>query len=203
MKTKLREELRRRLENKAGDLDVHQEILNIMYEKWQNSENKKTYEDMINWIEGEYGEFASFAVLVGKYNQQVTNGGHIQYYYNGYAAGNVENDNNHIAEILLHDRMVEIFKKFDFNIENKKELLSILQSLKYQIDNERYIEEDEEEYDEDEEEYVTITNEYENDEYGEVVNQSDLSELDSRYYKICDNIMEDFETIMEKELNLE
>jgi hypothetical protein len=65
--------------------DIWQTLLNLGYSKWQL--NKKWhYHDMLKYVGDNYGELAQFAILIGKFNQQVTNGGHSQYYFNGYSS---------------------------------------------------------------------------------------------------------------------
>lgn len=54
--------------------DVHQAILNVYYNRWQNHEFKG-YEEMVRKCEAELGKLAAFSILFGKYNQQVCNGG--------------------------------------------------------------------------------------------------------------------------------
>ena len=61
----------------------HQVMLNIMYEEWQKRE-ATSYKEILEWYEKEFGEMAKFGVLIGKMNQQVTNGGFSQYFHNGY-----------------------------------------------------------------------------------------------------------------------
>ena len=60
------------------DEGIHQAILNIAYDRWQNTPGS-SYSDMVNWMADDFGGIAKFAVLIGKFNQQVLNGGHSQY----------------------------------------------------------------------------------------------------------------------------
>lgn len=93
--------------------EVWQAILNIGYNMWQSSKQDLSYSDMITWMRIEYGEFAAFCILVGKYNQQVTNGGHIQYWDNCYAGESHE-------DFSLHEQMLSGFR--DFGLVTSTEL---------------------------------------------------------------------------------
>ncbi len=64
--------------------DAHQELMDLIYEEWRKRLGT-SYGEMISWTEEKYGELVAFAVLIGKCNYQVCNGGWIQYLYNGYA----------------------------------------------------------------------------------------------------------------------
>lgn len=81
--------------------DYWQAVLNIGYDMWQKNPDRSIgYSDMLSWVRVEYGEFAKFCILIGKYNQQVCNGGHYQYWDNRYA-GDDEDD------FTLHKEMIE------------------------------------------------------------------------------------------------
>ena len=58
--------------------DYHQALLDICYDHWKTEKGWR-YEDMLKFAKLTYGELIEFIVLIGKYNQQVTNGGHYQY----------------------------------------------------------------------------------------------------------------------------
>jgi hypothetical protein len=88
--------------------DYHQAILNLGYFKWQK--NDWSYQDMVDYIGKKYHPDFKLMILLGKYNQQVNNGGHYQYLDNGYASGG----GGAFAEkngIGLHEEMMELFKK--------------------------------------------------------------------------------------------
>lgn len=61
---------------------------------------------MIDWAARQFGEIAGLAILLGKYNQQVGNGGHIQYFENGYADGYGGCFSDHDEVCPLHQKMV-------------------------------------------------------------------------------------------------
>lgn len=170
--------------------DVHQALLNIQYAKWQKGQFK-SYDHMIEETSKQYGELHAFAIAFGKYNQQVGNGGHHQYYYNGLASyenrgcfGDYEGDTS-----FHRDYVVSLLGKLD-ELKSApwyEELNNIVCDFKIEVDMERYAEE--EYYDEDEGEFVT--EEIDNPEYGEVENTYELDLLDTRLYKIANDVMKD------------
>jgi len=88
--------------------DYHQAILDVCYEAWNKEDNKTwDYRDMISFTRFTYGSFPELIVLAGKYNQQVTNGGHDQLFSNGYGDGVGGCFAKH-REIPLHDRMIRL-----------------------------------------------------------------------------------------------
>jgi len=93
-----------------------QRILNVGYAQWQDKNNKEveSYYDMNKWMEKNFGPLAKFAILLGKYNNQVCNGGHIQYHDNDYTSGFGEEDG-----IGLHEELTELLVKYG-DIPNKE-----------------------------------------------------------------------------------
>jgi len=97
--------------NSSTDGEFHQSILDVGYNWWQdNSSDVKSYDDMIYKMEREFGYKFALLILLGKYNQQVGNGGHIQYFDNGYASVDGGSFGEH-KDIELHNQMIEWFKK--------------------------------------------------------------------------------------------
>lgn len=93
-------------EYKEGD--YHQLVMNLGYDEWQKNE-KWDYSDMVNWVAKKFGDQFKMLILIGKYNQQVGNGGHHQYWDNGYATGGggVFSKKDGIE---LHLDMMDLFK---------------------------------------------------------------------------------------------
>jgi len=108
---------------------VHQAILDVAYDKWQ-SEKEWGMGEMLAYAENDLGRIARFAVQVGKYNQQVTNGGHAQYYDNGYASDGGGCFGSHEG-FEFHEQMIADMETFD--IEDKiihgAEVLRIMKEL--------------------------------------------------------------------------
>ncbi len=206
--------------------DVHQAILNVAYNKWQETnrtEEKWSYADMIEWIQNTYGDVPAFAVLIGKYNQQVGNGGHIQYFDNGYADGEGGFSKQHDESIPLHEELVSLFIKLEitnpeFKIKNADKVLDILKRFQPQLDDERheeisceecggsgYLMEDALSDEEDAEQEEVKCSwcdggrvEIDNQNYGDVLNTHELDKLDDEYYKVSDKFMESLNTLFKE-----
>lgn len=92
--------------------NLFQEILNIGYTEWQKPENDWGFARMLNWMSKNYGEESAFLIMLGKFNQQVENGGITQWIDNGYAS----NDKKHSygrdqrIDISLLEKMIEYFE---------------------------------------------------------------------------------------------
>ena len=180
---KLKQEVLKRKDEIAKD-GYHQTIMNIMYEYWQQEDVNMDYTQILEWLKKEYGELAEFAVLIGKYNQQVCNGGHFQYYHNGYA-GDIDEYN---SDIPLHKNLVILLSKTKLKDEISLQVLKLLDELYIELDTEQYITDD---YEEDE---------YENPDYMEVINTEMLNRFDNEYYKINDEFMEILEEYFKDKL---
>lgn len=153
--------------------DIHQSILNICFDEW-NRRTNCSYAEIIHWMEKEYGELAAFAVLAGRYNQQVENGGHEQYFNNGYASGNYEL--TEAGHFPLHKKMQGLFHYLSFDLDEEgKSVYNIVKSF------------DVDKHDDDDEEYS-----------GWFV--VDADRLDSEYYKVNKKWMEYFNSFLIKEL---
>jgi hypothetical protein len=177
MTTELAKRLAERNDSDYQNGDVHQSILNLAYEKWQGVGWSRTA--WMGWVELELGKLAAFAVLIGKYNQQVCNGGHAQYFDNGYASGDGGCFVDHDLDCPLHAKMVSLFQELKFDSTKLgREVLAILEDFK--VEN---ITDFHHEWDDDLDEEV----EYEDGTHPQVVNGG---ELDDRYYKINEKWME-------------
>ncbi|QOY53033.1 hypothetical protein [Candidatus Sulfurimonas baltica] len=190
---KLKDEVIKRASEIKED-GYHQAILNIMYEEWQQRE-ATSYKEILEWYKQEFGNIAKFAVLIGKMNQQVTNGGFIQYYHNGYCDGKSGYANEHDIDLPLHQELVMLFSQSELSDEASLEVFKILQEFHIDIDTDETVEEDG--YDENEEYYIDIVD---NENYGAVVNSEYLSKLDNAYYEICDEFMEVLEQYFKKKI---
>ena len=93
--------------------DAHQAIMNVAYDLYKKHlagvQNKSwTYSGLCQFTREQLGDLAEFAVLMGKYNQQVENGGHCQYWYNGYGSST----NDIYRDLYLHMDLLDYFKAF-------------------------------------------------------------------------------------------
>lgn len=68
------------------DGGIHQAIMNVFYAGWDYTENTpyNYYSEMI-FVAHTYDPRFALLIMIGKYNQQVCNGGHTQFFDNGYA----------------------------------------------------------------------------------------------------------------------
>ena len=92
--------------------DAHQAIMNVAYDLYKKHlaeiQNKSwTYSGLCQFTREQLGDLAEFAVLTGKYNQQVENGGHSQYWYNEY--GSIEGQ---YKDLYLHMNLIDYFTIF-------------------------------------------------------------------------------------------
>jgi hypothetical protein len=119
--------------------DVHQAIVDIAHDEWKN--NDWYYEDICNWLRTNFGELAELAMYFAKYNYQVGNGGHSQYFGNGYASSSTRGYSSDYDNIDTHERFVELFTKLDLNktLETGPKVYDIISSfdLELEDDNEQ------------------------------------------------------------------
>lgn len=183
--------------------EYHQTILDLGYAEWRKNDGWG-YSDMIEWVRQTYGEIAAFAILIGKYNQQVCNGGHIQYYDNGYASQENVGWNDIEKDTNLHENLKDYLEKFKhlINSEVKSEVFGIVSAFFVEIDDERYVEE--ECWDEEKEEYYT--DQFDNENYGCVLNNYEMNNWDQKYYEVYAEWMKDleefFKSVIEGEIKV-
>lgn len=106
----------------STDKDFHQAILDVGFSWWQDKE-VESYADMVYKMEKEFGYKFALLILLGKYNQQVGNGGHIQYFDNGYASAGSSGFGGNHRDIELHDKMIEWFKKVGLDETNTGKII--------------------------------------------------------------------------------
>ena len=113
----------------SEDDNVHQKLLNVGYHHWQTSDCN-SYKEMLDWMEDNFGPLAKMAVLVGKYNQQVCNGGHYQYHDNAYSYSFDEEDYD------LHKELITLVETYANKTELNKKFLSILHEFNLEEEEE-------------------------------------------------------------------
>jgi len=213
------------LKNKINDIslieDFHGFLIDLSYDEWLGNEK---YLEMIRVINKKYGELVGFGILIGNFNSQVCNGGHTQYYYNGYSNIGGGIDSVHTKDTEAHDMLIEFLKKDrklkSYSWYNK--LMDILVRFKkFEIDtNETEIhtcsecggtgdvemcvgkdEEGEEIYENESCSECGGSGEIEeiNDYYGEPYNH-EWEDLDTEYYLINDKIMDDLEEYFKQKI---
>ena len=198
-------------DNNKEIIDYHQTILNIGYKWWQNqfNPNKNEYIDMIDYMADTYGEIFAGLILIGKYNQQVTNGGHTQYYGNGYADGKGGCFSDRDFDHPLHKRLISWFEKIIEENQNKdykddlndafnvvKKFMDIPIDTEEYIEEEVYLDEDDEDFDDSNVEYEEV----ENNDYGQM-DYNYAEKIDKEYYLVNDQMMKALEQISKELLN--
>lgn len=240
------EEVKKRLIN-DGDYtkgDIHQALMNICYEEWQEhdaaleeeckqiqqqsealgpwtDENREaksslqhafkvtrdkmwSYADFLTFVTEKFGDGVAFAILAGKFNQQVTNGGIIQFYDNGYGDGDGGCLKEHDPEMpLLQDLIFMIDKSYLGTTKIGDAIAELLSKIEVVVDDAKEVMVEEEccscrgtGYNEENECMCSdcegkgfIREEVPNDDYGCVCNEKFLSLLDSKYYEINEEWM--------------
>jgi len=205
-----------------------QTILDLAYNEWQDDKNKEvnSYTSMIEWTREKYGDFAVMVILLGKFNQQVCNGGHMQYYDNGYASRDDDGSyrggfgHSHGEQIALHEEIAELMNEFALPGVNDltEKVYNVVKDFKVEIDDEEYTEDycyecggsgEMADYDDPEnDEYVTCSNcdgsgteENYNENYGHPYNTSEWDSLDTRYYEVNEEWEKWFENYVKSELS--
>jgi len=103
-----------------------QKILNVGYNEWQSDNPEiKSYSDVADFLNTNYGPLAKMALLIGKYNQQVCNGGHVQYLDNGFASAEDGGFGDEFSEFDLHTELTALVKQYG-EIPLQSELVAIL-----------------------------------------------------------------------------
>ena len=189
-----------------------QAVLDVGYEEWQKPKHEDwNYGQMVAWMGETYGPVAKFLILAGKYNEQVENGGHRQYFDNRYADGG--DGRKPDPEIPLHEEMVTLFEELSLHLHENTvgaEVLSIVKDFKIELNEDETIscddcggsgeqENDCQECNGESEDCATcgdtgVVDEdcgncdgsgyIHNDNYGEILNSNHLDALDSRYYTV-------------------
>lgn len=92
------------------------------------NDNSWGYSDALEWLEQEFGPLAKLAVLYNRYNGQVCNGGHAQYYDNGYASQGGGFFESHGDSTELHEELISLFEQHA-EIPSKQAVLGILKDF--------------------------------------------------------------------------
>ena len=135
LKEKVVEELSRQLESTSMQ-DIHQAIITVCYMEYNtylakankileekgSSPMRWYYSNFLEWVRDQLGDLAEFAILIDKYNQQIFNGGHLQYWSNEYSSMNGQ-----YKDLYLHMNMIEYFETFMKDIDSLYPADQILQ----------------------------------------------------------------------------
>jgi len=92
---------------------VHQALINIAHDEW-GKHTDWSYDSVLKWL-AKFGNLPFFAMLLGKYNYQVCNGGHSQYYDNGYASSKSHGFGGTYDNIDNHEELLNLFRDLDMD----------------------------------------------------------------------------------------
>lgn len=123
---------------------IMQTIMDACYDQWEENKDWK-YKDMLAYAHIKYGKVAKFLVMAGNYNCQVCNGGHQQYFDNGYASNGGGCFQEHDISCNLAIELLHCIKEFNLiNTPSGKTISKILSEF---IDTvPEYVDDTEEEY---------------------------------------------------------
>ena len=108
-------ELKKRLmvNSDFADSDVFQAIVNVIHDEWQQHD-VFSYDDILEWTDKNFGAIPLFSMYLAKYSYQVDNGGHSQYFSNGYASSQTSGYGSNYDNIDNHETFVELFNDLGF-----------------------------------------------------------------------------------------
>jgi len=115
MKMKMKKKLVNIIKNNENFIehnDAQQAILDHFQYLWEDEDLcwAKYYGERLQYFNEKYGNIAALAVMLTEYDSQVSNGGHYQYYSDGYASWYGADP----GDISLHKLMVKYLKESSF-----------------------------------------------------------------------------------------
>lgn len=183
--------------NDEFDQDLHQAVMNVAYDDWQKNKDW-SFGMMLDNARSKYGELFFVFILLGKYNQQVCNGGHVQYYDNGCCDRESRGCMSaHDPSIPLHLEMIEAFEDMIKVLATPSERacfstpIEIMREFKVEVDDQRMIRELCDDCGGrgcagcDGIGTIEVDNEYR----GMITNCETLDALDTRWYRLNDHFM--------------
>ena len=176
--------------------DYWQAILDVSYDAWKKNP-KWQHSEMVEAAVAAFGPGVKLFIMLGNYNYQVCNGGHIQYFDNGYASNGGGFRKGHDTDCENHTELVGLFNEYKLSLlPGGAEILSILQAFRIEVDEESQIMESCHCGHDDECEDCEGRGEFEteNPDFGSVSNSMELDQLDKRYYAVYE--------AFEKQVNL-
>jgi hypothetical protein len=91
--------------------DTHQALINIPYNERDLS---WSYNNMLNCSKT-FGALPLLSLYLGSYNYQICNGGHEQYFDNGFASSNSRGFGYNYKEIETHEDFIKLFNELNMN----------------------------------------------------------------------------------------
>jgi hypothetical protein len=117
--------------------DVHQALVDLPHDEWDKRKDWN-YEDACKWLHSNFGNLALVAFYLAKYNYQIGNGGHQQYFDNGYASSEPKGFGVNYKDIDRHNEFVELFEQLGLNkiLPSGKEAFDIISSFELDFSDE-------------------------------------------------------------------
>jgi hypothetical protein len=118
--------------------DIIFAICKLAYDEFENQHDSH-YEDEIDWLQRNFGDLAAFIMHLFFYNGQVCNGGHMQYYENGYASNqNRGYDYSNYTDIDNHEKFIKLFKSLELDnlLPSGKKAYDIISKFKLELNDE-------------------------------------------------------------------
>lgn len=105
------------------------------YDKLRNDKDWR-YDKIVDYM-SEFGLIPLFCTYFSSYNGQVCNGGHSQYFTNGYASSESRGAFGTYRDIDKHERFIYLFEELDLQqiLPSGKEALDIISSFEFDPDN--------------------------------------------------------------------
>ena len=129
--------------NENPGTDYWHTLTEMGYKEWQNKKSDvNSLNDMMEFTKEKYGELVEFAILLGNYIGQVNNGGHYQYYDNGYAGSGGGSFGSHGDDMENHNRLIELYIELKDDLGEKEwyvPLLDIMESFDIRLNDEEYV----------------------------------------------------------------
>jgi len=104
-------------EDWGNDANFIMDMREVFYNMYSDKENQDidSIDDMVYYAFENYGILPGFTILLSNYNGQVNNGGHIQYFGNGYASSGSSGAFQSHDDLEMHDVMLDAWKESGFN----------------------------------------------------------------------------------------
>jgi len=164
--------------------DVFSGIIDVSYKHFTP---KIGYDNFLEIIKTKFGLLPYFCILLGSYNGQVCNGGHMQYFDNGYASSKSRKkyDGSDYDNVNLHEKLLRLFKFLKIEQCVPKKLGEKVYSIMKDFDFDCVAFEC---YNGDDGQY----NENDNDKHDY------LEELDNRWYDVTEEFINKFNEYLKK-----
>lgn len=92
------------------------DLREVFYKLWNDeSSSIKSKTDMIHYALDNYGILPAFVILISNYIGQCFNGGHMQYWDNGYASAGSHGVFSNHADTELHELLLKLWQESGFN----------------------------------------------------------------------------------------